>query len=198
MASNPRAPKLPPRDIASIAFASIEIDPARKWHRLHFPGRALYFSKNAEHRFSPPDGKYEVLYLASDRETATLEVYGDRLFSGSLDIARSEYLAREFSEITCPKVVCANLTKSGLKAARVDMGTLMHSERGVTHAWALAVMGHPAGFHGLLFISRFTGRECLALFHTSDATPLTASAPKKFAGSPESAGLLAERGVNIV
>jgi len=165
--------RLPPKDPASLELVD-ETLAKSGWWRLHFPGRAVRFTLNEEHRFSHPLGRYPVLYAASDEETAAMEVYGDVFFARRtrVAVARSEWEARVFSRLRLPSVAVANLTFAGMAAAKVDASALMHRSRRVTHQWGRAVMDHPSGFHGLLYASRFTGRMCVALFEVpGDAAP---------------------------
>jgi hypothetical protein len=69
-----------------------------------------------------------------------------------------------------------------MTAARADLGALTHRSRNVTHQWGAAVMNHPDAFHGMLFISRFTAKPCVALFQLpGDIAPEVAGAPVSFA-----------------
>ncbi len=156
--------RLPPKDLSRLELVGDPLSPTG-WLRLHFPGRAVRFVLNEEHRFSPPTGRYPVLYAARDEETVALEIYGDVPYSPQqrTSIARSEWETREFSKLKLPRVLVADLTFPCMSTAKVDAAALMHRSRRVTHQWGHAVMDHPAGFHGLLYASRFTGRTYVAL-----------------------------------
>lgn len=177
--------RLPPKDLSRLTLESTTLS-ASGWVRLHFPGKAMAFSKNPEHRFTPPNAKIRVLYVSRDEETAALEIYGDKLYGrkhGQID--KNDWESRQFSSLTLPPVKVANLTFNAMTAARVDLGALAHRSRNVTHQWGAAVMNHPDAFHGMLFISRFTAKTCAALFQVpGDSAPEVAGAPVTFARHP--------------
>lgn len=182
--------RLPPKDLSRLALESTTLG-TTGWVRLHFPGRAVNFTKNPEHRFTADDAKYAVLYLAQDEETAALEVYGDKIYGrkqGRID--KHDWQSREFSSLTLPAVRIADLTFRAMITARVDLGSLAHRSRNVTHRWGAAVMNHPEGFHGLLFVSRFTGKTCVALFQVpGDTPPEVSGRPVQFATHPVAVAL---------
>jgi hypothetical protein len=177
--------RLPPKDLSRLTLEAKTLA-VEGWIRLHLPGRAVLFTKNPEHRFTPVDTKYGVLYIAQDEETAALEVYGDRLYrrkQGRID--KNDWEARQFSKLALPAVKVADLTYGAMPTARVDLTALTHRSRSVTHAWGAAVMNHPGGFHGLLYLSRFTGKICVALFAVpGDPTPVVSGSPFSFHSRP--------------
>jgi sulfur carrier protein ThiS len=192
-------PRLCPDQAFRAATAAID-----GWVRLHWPANAVLFSRNPEHRFSPENGPYEVLYLGQDEKTAALEVLGDRLYGTTdqkaVDIPRIEWLVREFSNISLPsRIKVADLfSQAGLEAARVDVTALAYDDLTVPQSWAESVMTHPDGFHGLLYGSRFTKKKCLALFAVhGDGPPIVSGGPRLFAGSATAADLLESFNIRI-
>jgi hypothetical protein len=185
--------RLSPADPLGVAFVARRLS-ERGWVRVHFPGRAVRFALDGEHRFSFPESPHPALYAASDEETAALEVFGDRLYARKRHpaLAKSEWTGRVFSSLRLPPVRVADLTFDGMAPAKVDASAVTHRSRGVTHAWARAVMAHLVGFHGLLYPSRFTGRTCVALFALpGDAVPEVEGRSRPFAASAAAAALLA-------
>jgi hypothetical protein len=158
--------RLPPKDLSALRLSPVTLRPVG-WYRLSWPGRELTFSKNDEHRFSPEDGRYEVIYFAEDPFTAALEVFGARLYKRSVRIPLNEWHKKVMCSVELPSVSVADLTYSAMAQAKVTLGSLASCSRNVTHKWARAVMDHPAGYHGLLYLSDYTAKPCLALFNVS-------------------------------
>jgi len=177
--------RLPPKDLARLKIESATLAPDG-WVRLHLPGKAVNFTRNPEHRFTPEDTRYGVLYIAQDEETAALEVYGDRLYGRKQGIIdKHDWESRQLSWLALPKVKVANLTFGAMPVARVDLTAITHRYRSITHQWGAAVMNHPAGYHGLLYVSRFTGKTCVALFAVpGDPPPAVETGPVSFSLQP--------------
>lgn len=190
--------RLPPQDLSQLSLEAVTLPPAG-WVRLHYPGRALHFTVNPEHRFTPEDAKYRVLYLARDEQTAVLEIFGDRIYSRKQGrISRAEWNTRELSRLLVPPLKVADLTQAAMVAARVDLAALANRSRRVTHLWGGAVMNHPDGFHGLLYMSRFTGNTCLALFQCpEDPAPTVEGAARSFANQDVATNLLRDFAISL-
>ena len=189
--------RLPPRNLAELQLEETLL-PADGWVRLSWPGRELYFSRNDEHRFSPEDGRYEVLYLTKDPFTAALETFGSRLYRKSARIPISEWHARVLGSVQLPPLKVADLTFSAMAKARVTLGTLASCSRNVTHKWGRAVMDHPHTYHGLLYLSDYTGQTCLALFKVPGAPPPKLLGTQMFDSHPVSSQLLREYRVTLL
>lgn len=160
--------------------------PVGGWLRLHWPTKALNFARDTNHRFTPDASPLEVLYLARDERTAALEIFADRIYqTDTVDISSTEWEMKRFSPIAVPAVRVADLfSPSGLEAAQVDTSALEHPDVAIPQAWALSVMTHAAGFHGLLYGSRFTRQKCLALFSLpGDPAPVVFGQSRPFRGS---------------
>ena len=192
-----------PRPHPDQAFRSATVATSG-WVRLHWPNNAVLFSRNPEHRFSPEKGPYEVLYLGQDERTAALEVFGDRLYGATArkaaDIPRAEWLVREFSDIVLPSRfnVADLFSPAGFEAAGVDVTALAYDDLAVPQAWAESVMTHSAGFHGMLYASRFNKKKCLALFAVpGDGLPVVSGIPRLLAGSVTAGQLLVSFNIRI-
>ena len=207
LTSRGRMPKarhlLRPRPHPEQTFRSVTVDTVG-WVRLHWPSKAILFTRNPEHRFSPESGPFKVLYMGQDERTASLEVFGDRLYGATphlaVDIPGYEWLVREFSDIALPSRfnVADMFSSPGLEAARVDVTALAYDDLAVPQAWAESVMTHSAGFHGMLYASRFTKKKCLALFElTGDNAPVASAHPRLFAVSKAAGHLLATYNIRI-
>lgn len=170
------------------------------WIRLHWPTKAATFVRDANHRFTPNTSPFEVLYLARDERTATLEIFGDRLYQKhNVDVPSAEWKVKQYSTLAVPAVKVADLfSASGLEAAQVDVSALDHNDLAIPQSWALSVMTHAAGFHGLLYGSRFTKRKCLALFSVrGDPLPVVVGPGRAFHRSTAAAHLLKKYHVRI-
>lgn len=136
------------------------------WLRVHPSARsAVYFSKRSGQRFTPATSPFGVLYAATDITTALFEVFGDEMFENDRRIRAFRWMSYSVSKIDIPRVRICNLGNPRVRASlKVDLGTLMGPEFDATQSWALAIMEHPAEIHGIVYRSRFTDKNCLALF----------------------------------
>ncbi|MFZ4778471.1 MAG: RES family NAD+ phosphorylase [Terrimicrobiaceae bacterium] len=156
---------LPPTDLPERKIR-VQHRAAQTWWKVHPASRPpTQFSMNPAHRFSPPDGGFEVLYLASDIETCLWEVFGDEVFAGSRTLSYAAWSSRAVSSVEVPGCRLCNLNSAKTRSAMgCDMTALTHSDVAIPQAWAKAVQSLPAAFEGLLYQSRFTQKTCLALF----------------------------------
>jgi hypothetical protein len=106
---------------------------------------------------------------------------------------------KQFSPMAVPAVRVADLfSPSGLETAQVDTAALAHHDLAVPQAWALSVMTHANGFHGILYGSRFTRQKCLALFSIhGDRVPVVIGQSRPFRSSAAAAHLLKKYNVRI-
>lgn len=146
---------------------------AQTWWKVHHVSRPpTQFSSNPAHRFSSPDGRFEVLYLASDIETCLWEVFGDEVFAGARTLSYAAWSSRAVSSVEVPSCRLCNLNSAKTRSAMgCDMTALTHSDVAIPQAWAKAVQSLPAAFDGLLYQSRFTQKPCLALFSPPFSPP---------------------------
>ena len=172
--------------------------PTDGWIRTSWPGRELCFSRNDEHRFSPEDGRYEVLYLARDPFTAALETFGSRLYKKSARIPLHEWHTKVVSSVVVASARVADLTFGAMAKAKVTLGTLASCSRNVTHKWGRAVMDHPSGYQGLLYLSDYTGQTCLALFKLEGIPAPRVVASQPFHTHPVSTRLLQSYRVTLL
>lgn len=144
------------------------------WFRIHPSTKsAIYFSTRSSGRFTPEHSPFGVLYAAKDIETALFEVFGDEMFENDHRIRAFRWITYSVSELTLPKTRVCNLASRDLRTAlNVELGTLMGQEFDATHAWALAIMAHPSEAHGIVYRSRFTLRNCVALFDRGSTAAL--------------------------
>ncbi len=140
------------------------------WIRIHLDMHGpFFFSRNPNHRFSPAEGKHQVMYAASDFRTAFMEVFGDVILGQRAAmgpcISASRWHHSMCSTISPGSLrLCDFTTNEARSAIQADLASLLHPDLGISHQWADAVMRHPDEVDGILYPSRFTGRKCLALF----------------------------------
>ncbi|MEX1048391.1 MAG: RES family NAD+ phosphorylase [Akkermansiaceae bacterium] len=133
-------------------------------HGAKYP--ALQFRLNESHRFSHPEAPGGLLYLGEDRETCLWECFGEEILNTGSMINRAIWGSRQLSKITSPAVfkICDLTELTTRRLLALDLSALKHTELDVPQAWGLAIQGHPEKADGLRYLSRFTGRPCLALF----------------------------------
>jgi RES domain-containing protein len=136
------------------------------WLRIHPSTKsAVYFSRRASGRFTPADPPFGVLYAAVDITTALFEVFGDEMFENDHRIRAYRWMHSSVSELETPRAKVCNVASRQVRSSiKVDLGTLMGQDFSATQAWALAIMRHPSEAEGIIYRSRFTNRNCLALF----------------------------------
>jgi hypothetical protein len=137
-----------------------------EFRRLHESGRdPIYFGLNPGHRFSHPQGRCGLLYLAATVNTCIWERFGDDILNPGSPVPRSVWIQRQLSKIRVSKVRVCDLTDENVRAqVGVDLSALHHTDLSVPQAWGLAVQDHPNFYDGLLYPSRLDGLRCLALF----------------------------------
>ncbi len=173
---------LPSQDFSEHSLPLIELE-ATSWVRIHLDvHQPLFFSKNKNHRFSPEDGKHEVFYAASDFQTAFMEVFGDTILGQQ--VGRGCFLsAKRWRHSVCSTVsskelrLCDFSTIESRNKLQIDLAALFHPDLRVAHEWSSAVMLHPDNVDGILYPSRFTGKNCLALFRGKENVSVTDSVP---------------------
>jgi hypothetical protein len=167
------SPAKRPLHLPLADFSSLEIPKTRKgfrkWWRLHQGSLSpIFYSKSDANRFAVP--ALGTLYVGSDPQTCLLEKYGDELYGaknrGEIPrLSATDWRDRAMTAVGIPAVYVCDLTSpETLSACRVDMGTLTHPDLIYPQAWAKAIMEHPANFDGILYLSRFTQKPCLALY----------------------------------
>ncbi len=156
---------LPPRDIAARSIRRTRLA-AGTWWKVHLASRdPVGFSANPGHRFSPPDSGFEVLYLAVDVTTCLWEVFGDELFATPRILSLSAWMNRMVSEVAVSETTVCNMALASVRTSMgCDLSALLHHDLAIPQAWAVAIQAHPAGFDGVLYPSRFTGKRCAAFF----------------------------------
>ena len=144
------------------------------WFRIHPSTKsAVYFSRRANGRFTPEDPPFGVLYAAADITTSLFEVFGDEMFENDHHIRAYRWMNSSVSELKAPRAKVCNLSSRQVRSSiKVDLGTLMGQDSAATQAWALAIMQHPSEAEGIIYRSRFTNRNCLALFDRGEIPSL--------------------------
>lgn len=165
---------LPDKNFHARPLPLIKMAPT-SWQRIHLDCHApVFFSLNPNHRFSPPDGTRSVMYAARDFDTAFMEVFGDQILSHSTSIASSRWLHSMVSTISTPKLqLCDCTTPQALTTLQTDLASLSHNDLSVPQTWSREIMKHPDAVDGIFYQSRFTGRDCIALFDTVAISPTT-------------------------
>jgi len=166
MSSSPGRPiRLPPSDLAKQPLPRTR-QIARQWFRVHPKSRsAVYFSLNAQHRYSHPRCPYNILYVAIDADTCLLERFGDYLYDNGHELPQTLWGDNALSTIAAPPLHLCDLSKSVTRSAlNVDLTALMNSDLSVPQQWGLEIQNHPSQVPAIKFSSRFTGKACLAIF----------------------------------
>jgi len=144
------------------------------WFRIHPSAKsAIYFSRRSGGRFTPENSPFGVLYAGVNITTALFEVFGDEMFENDHRIRAFRWMNFSVSKVTIPRVRICNLANQQVRASlNVELGTLMGQEFDATQAWALAIMVHPSEVYGIVYRSRFTQKNCLALFDRGETASL--------------------------
>jgi hypothetical protein len=155
-----------PRQGLSSVDLPVMRNPPRELFRLHRKGHdAIYFSINPDHRFSHAACPYGLLYLGEDFFTCLWERFGDDILSPGSMVSFRLWATRSISRLMLPSLKICDLTDEQTRTrAGVDLSALTSSDLSVPQDWGLAIQQHPAGFHGLRYFSRFSGKPCIALF----------------------------------
>ena len=109
------------------------------------------------------------MYCARDFRTAFLEVFGDvilgqRAGMGPCIPAKRWHHSMLTTISPGPLKLCDFTTSESRSTMQTDLASLLHPDLTICQTWAGAVMHHPDEVDGILYPSRFTGAECLALF----------------------------------
>ena len=168
MPSNPtpaRAQLKPGTDFNQRAIPATR-QPQRAWFRVHRAGGpAARFGRLPHHRFSHPNGPFQLLYVGASIQTSLWEYFGDDVFGGRRVISAAKWSGCCLSRIVVPELkVCAVSLERTRDAMSVDKASLMAADLSIPQAWGLAVQEHPAAFEAIKYSSRFLDQPCLALF----------------------------------
>ena len=168
MPSNPESGRPLYRPDADFNQWAIPVtrQPQRRWFRVHRIGTvAVQFGRLPHHRFSHPTGPFPLLYLGSSIPVCLWEFFGDDVFRGQRVIPAAKWNGCCVSQVVVPELkVCAVSLERTRDAMGLDKASLLAAELGIPQAWSLVVQGHPAGFEGIKYSSRFVDLPCLALF----------------------------------
>ncbi len=159
----------PPEDLDRFSIPRGQA-PGRDWFRVHQSRHdAVFFSVNANHRFSHPDSPCKLLYLGSDLNTCLFERFGDEVYDRAKSMPESLWKCHCATMVRCPPLQICDLTNpKTLAALRVDYTALMSEKLSIPQEWGLAIQRHPSHFQGIKYKSRFNGRNCLVIFDRDD------------------------------
>lgn len=163
-------------------------------HRIHRLIHApLFFGPSAnapEQRYDDPDGLYKVLYAARDLPTA----FGETLVRVPTitDIVSTDVMVRGRSELATTRPLrLFPLLDERVSAHGLSFTELHGSDYGST--WRISSEIHAdSDADGILYTSRFTNRQCVALFDRARGG-IAATAIMGVALTPELAADLAGR-----
>lgn len=173
--------RFPPKDFKKFEIPVKSLLP-RRWFRVHLSGfPAKFFSLNCNHRFSSPNCRWPLLYVATDARTCLFERFGDVLYGGKIAIPASVWGSYGLSSLEIPELKACDLTDDRtLKSLRIDVHYLMNHDLRPPQGWCAAIQNHPARFEAIKFKSRFNGRACLGIF---DRNGLSRRIEEKFMSS---------------
>lgn len=139
---------------------------AGPWVRLHPAGlEPIYFGKEPSRagRFSAPNGKYGILYVAEDEFGAFVERFGHD--TGVRIIDEEDLLAAGLARIEAPRNLrLVDLTGEGLARLGAD-SRLFAGDHGVARRWGAALRDHPERPDGIRYPCRHDpSRAAAALF----------------------------------
>ncbi len=135
------------------------------FYRLHRASTTpILYGLSQNHRFSPANLPYRVLYAGKDFETCAMEVFGDILIDDNMDIALENWISKIFTRLHITAKVCDLTDKKTRMDCGIDLPAIHHPDLSIPKQWATAIAAHPACFDGILYPSRFTGNTCIALF----------------------------------
>lgn len=150
----------------SLLVLRVASVPRQDWIRI-YPKETdpVFFNKNRGNRFTPPDGRYEVMYVGDSVRTSFLECFGDELYAGHKRLSRSRCQSKAVARLSVPPLSLCDLSdQEWLAAIGLDKGALYSTSLIVPQTWSKAMMEHPARFEGIVCESRFGSGKCIALF----------------------------------
>lgn len=159
----------PPADLPERQL--LRFDPATApppWYRLYPAGREpLYFGRTPGGRFNAPNGRFGVLYLATDPFGAFIETYGQA--TGIDEITFTELAGRHLCRILVTRpLALVDLTGAGLARIGAD-ARLSTGEHALARRWATTLWGHPSTPDGLIYRARHDPeRFSIALFDRAE------------------------------
>ncbi len=162
--SSSRPIRIPPRNFLTRKLPSRRLR-RTVFHRLHRASTApILYGLSPHHRFSHAHLPYQILYAGKDFETCALEIFGDTMIDGNMDIALENWKTKQFSRLHITAKVCDLTCKETRMACGIDLPAIQHPDLSIPQQWAMAIASHPAQFDGILYPSRFNANTCIALF----------------------------------
>lgn len=164
----------PPADFASRTLPIREINlSATDLYRIHRREYGpIYYTRKSngtQYRFDAANAEFGVLYVALSFEGAFMETVIRDRFHGTplpLLIDEEDLTSRAVSRLGWSEtrlLRVADFTKP-LVAAGGDGLILSTPDYNITNKWSSAVYCHPGNVDGILYRSRYSGQECIAIF----------------------------------
>jgi len=130
---------------------------------------SLYFSMSKQFRFDDPDGKFGVLYAATQADAAFAETYGhdtlDKRDNIYKLISKTELEQRRVFELKITALRLAMFCGEGLPALNLDGNICTMAEYSIPQQWAQWTCQHPQHYDGIMYHSRhLPSVNCIALF----------------------------------
>jgi hypothetical protein len=167
--SLPRGEPKPPKADLSRTRVLSTLRMEATYYRCAFKGRPLVdWDDRADSRFSHPDLRYPILYLAPSKETAFWECFGDDL-NDQLDDERILYQdkiePRQWVEFVVPSLqIFDSSDPESLRSAGTDISSFM-APYPITQAWSAFLV--TTSVQGIAYRSRLDSNQiCLAIFGT--------------------------------
>lgn len=150
-------------------------------------------------RFSCPDRSFRLIYIARDLPTAIAETIVRDRFEGATEriLDHSEIEEWAVAEVSAPSpLVVLDLRTTGLLRLGVSTDAARAKAHHEGQQLSKAVYGAFA-VDGLLYSSRLTSAECLAVYDRSVAAKLVAGPAMNLVQHPDLIGALKAIGVSI-
>jgi hypothetical protein len=164
----------PPRGLDRATIHLVRLAPACL-HRIAYADSAswLHFGEEAKYRFNAPNGRYGVLYAATDFATALSETivrdYAAVIPPGEpIPLVRNKLAQRRY-------VLLANAYRGALlqlidvtneatlRALRTDQRLSTEYRYDITRAWSNALHALPQAFDGILYSPRFGDKRSFSV-----------------------------------
>jgi hypothetical protein len=130
----------------------------------------FFWSRRGLWRFDTPEGRFGILYIGEDLETALLEVFGDSwLNSRVLSVAELRLYEVQAFEANAELRV-ADLTGKNLNRLGTDASLFASTDYLLTQEWSRQLMIHPQARDGIRYHSRKNPKKFdYALYDTDGA-----------------------------
>lgn len=198
---------VPPTDLGSrnlqIRELDVAVTPLVRIHNAAFG--PIYYRRKAvgleQFRFDAPNGEFGVLYAALSLEAAFIEtVVRGRFIGKSLPLMIEEAKLKELAVSHLIPATGRILRLADFTRPLVSLGgngqVLTSPNYDVTNQWSLAVHQHKTCVDGILFQSRYSNSECVAIYDR--AILAAASSPRLLSDSPDVPGILDKLEIGLI